>query len=103
MPNLTVLSRKLVHWPLTATLPDGTAATIAGVDVAFLPPGARPGGSTAWTAGGWNGQQVTVLLAGPSADPTGATVLDVGAHVPWFRVTDAPEVDVASGERVTVG
>jgi hypothetical protein len=42
------------------------------------------------------------LVAGPNADPTGATVLPLGRTVPLVRATQNPEVIVRDAPRIEV-
>ena len=99
--HLNRVDRKYANLTVTATDEDGFPATLAGVDVALIPPRSNPTGVTPWTpaaavAGGWR-----VLLAGPDASSSGALVVTSTADL-WVRVTDAPEVDTAFVERITV-
>jgi hypothetical protein len=96
-----------VYWPqaaikffdfdVTATNPDGSPATLAGVDVALLAPGTTPDGTTSWTAAGYSGTTASVLLAGPAATGAPSNALAIPATVGgdlWARNVDNPEVDV---------
>ena len=99
--ELTRISRKYGHIPITATLHDGNPATITGVDVALLPSGATPDGDTAWTATDYTNGEAVVLLAGPDADPAGALVATATGDL-WARITDSPEVDAANVGRIRI-
>lgn len=100
--NLNRVDRLYVDIDATATLSDGTPASITDLDVALLPSISTPTGATTWTPATADGDVWQVLLAGPDADPDGALVVPSGGAVLWIRVTDAPEVDVARVERITV-
>jgi hypothetical protein len=95
MATFSSIDRKYAHFPVTATLADGSAATISGVDVALLPYRTGPDASTTWTPAVYANGIATVLLAGPDADPTGALALPTGGASVWARVVDNPEVDAA--------
>lgn len=87
-----------------SSLPVGGGGTVTptAVEVALLPP--RSGGpsrDTTWATVTYAAGAVTVLFAGPDADPTGAVVVPASADL-WMRVTYAPEVDAVKVERITV-
>jgi hypothetical protein len=79
-------------YDVTATLADGSPATVATIDVALLPLRTAPTGATTWTAYPVTTGEVTVLLAGPDASPTSAVVVPVAGGTLWFREVDSPEV-----------
>jgi len=79
----------------------GGPVTPTAVEVALLPPRTSPSRDTTWTTVTYAAGAVTVLLAGPDADPTGAVVVPASADL-WMRVTYAPEVDAVKVERITV-
>lgn len=97
------IDRLYRDYTVTATLRDGTTATLTGVTVALLPPGATPTAATTWTTAAYTAGVATVLLAGPDADPTGADLVvpSTGGHL-WIRVSDTPEVDAEFVERISV-
>ena len=86
-----------------ATIPLGGdgAATPSAVLVALLPPRSGPSAATVWTSVTYAAGIVTVLLAGPDADPTGAVVVPASADL-WMKVVDTPEIDAVKVERITV-
>jgi hypothetical protein len=90
--NLSPIDRRYVHFPVTATLADGSPVTLTGVDVALLPFRTPPSAATTWTAASYSSGTATVLLTGPAADPTGGVELPAGGAVLWARVTDNPEI-----------
>jgi hypothetical protein len=90
--NLSPIDRRYVHFPVSATLADGTPVTLAGVDVTVLPFRSTPSAATSWTAASYSSGQATVLVTGPAADPTGALPLPAGGGELWARITDNPEV-----------
>lgn len=100
--ELSRIERQYVDITLTATLRDGSPATIAGVDVAILGRRATPTGATVWTPTDYADGTATVLLAGPDADPDGALVVPTGERDLWVRIIDTPEVDTARIERINV-
>lgn len=89
-------------YTVAATLRDGTTATLTGVDVALLPPRAKPTAATTWTPTTYAAGVATVLLAGPDASAPGALVVPAGGADVWLRVTDATEVDSERVERIDV-
>lgn len=89
--QLSRIDRVYRHYDVTATLADGTPATLAGVDVALLAVHGKPTAATGWTPTAYTDGTATVLLAGPDADPTGAVPVQRKADL-WIRVTDTPEV-----------
>lgn len=96
------IERLYRDYTVTATLRDGQPATLAGVDVALLPPRRTPTADTTWTDADYADGMFTVLLAGPDAATEGAlTVPAEGADL-WLRITDTPEIDAARIERITV-
>lgn len=99
--HLNRIDRKYANLTVTATDEDGFATTLTGVDVALIPPRSNPTGATTWTAATSAGGKWRVLLAGPDAGSSGALVVSGAADL-WVRVTDAPEVDTAFVERITV-
>jgi hypothetical protein len=101
--NLGRIERQYAHFPVTATLHDGTDADLSDVSVALVPRSAAPTAATAWTPVTVTDGRVRVLLAGPDAEAAdGAlTVPDDGAEL-WVRVLDSPEVDTVKVERVQV-
>lgn len=76
-----------------------TGVTLASV--ALLSPRSKPTLATTWTAATYAGGVVTVLLAGPDADPTGALAVPTTADL-WVKVTNGTEVDAELVERVSV-
>lgn len=80
----------------------GTPVTPAAVDVAILPSRTRPTAATTWTSGDYTAGTVTVLLAGPDADPTGALVVPATGGDLWVKVTDYPEIWAMQAARVTI-
>lgn len=75
MTTLTRVSNEAISFPLSATNPDGSPATITGAKVAILPKRRGPNAATVWTTATFAAGTVTVRLAGPDADPTGATLI----------------------------
>lgn len=100
--QISRIDRLYRYYDVTATLPNGSPATLTGVTVALLPPRTRPTGATTWTAATYAAGVATVLLAGPDADPTGAVVVPSGGADLWIKVVDTPEVDAERVERITV-
>ena len=100
--ELTRLDRVYAEVDVSVTLPDGTTATPAFVDVAVLALRARPDATTTWTTGDYAAGTVTVLLAGPDADPTGALAVPSTGGDLWVRVTDVPEVQAVQAARITI-
>ena len=99
--HLNRIDRKYANLTVTATDEDGFPTTLTGVDVALIPPRSNPTATTVWTAAAPVNGKWQVLLAGPDASPTSALVVSKTADL-WVRVTDAPEVDTAFVERITV-
>jgi hypothetical protein len=100
--DLPRIGKKYVHIPATATLADGSPATLTGMDVAFLEPEEKPVGATVWEAADYADGEGVILVAGPDADPTGALqVLSKEVDV-WIRITDSPEVDAKKVGRITI-
>lgn len=100
--ELSRIDRKYRDYTVTATLKNGSPATLTGVSVAILPSGTRPTGTTVWTAATYAAGVATVLFAGPDADPTGAITVPAGGGYVWIKVTDTPEVDAERIERAIV-
>lgn len=102
--ELARVERLYRFYDVTATLGNGAAATVSGVDVALVPPRTSPDALTVWTASTWDAVEEAwrVLIAGPDAAGAGALVVpDTGADL-WIRVTDSPEIDVALSERISI-
>jgi hypothetical protein len=66
--------------------------TAQPVEFAFVPDGDDGPADDDWTAATWIGDagltRAARLLLGPGGDVT----LAVGGYVPWYRVTDDPEI-----------
>lgn len=101
--QLSPVDKVYISIPVTATLLDGSPATLTGVDVAVLPPRTPPDDTTTWMASTYAGGAATVLVAGPDADPAGALVLPVEGGAIWIRVTDSPEVQAVKAGSVVIG
>lgn len=99
---LSRIARKYVRVTVTATLADGSAAELDGVDAALLGPDGRPDAATVWTPATYADGVVSLLLAGPDADPAGALVVPADGAALWLRTVDYPETDVARIDRVIV-
>jgi hypothetical protein len=89
---LSRVDRTYLHVPVAVTLADGTAADPAAVALALLPPSTPPTGGTVWQPATVTDGQVTVLLAGPDADPTDAVPVPLVGGDLWLRIDDNPEV-----------
>lgn len=73
-------------------LPDDPAPN---VEVQFPP-------ATSWHALTMTGAAGSILVAGPTADATGAVVLPLGRTLPVVRVTDNPEVVIRGAGPIDV-
>jgi hypothetical protein len=93
--NLPQVAIKYWDVTVTATLANGNSATIAGVDMVLVTPGASPDHTTAWTASTYANGVASILIAGPEypSPPGGALVCGPNGGDLWARVTDNPEVD----------
>lgn len=91
--ELSLIDKVHATFPLTVKDSDGNAVTPSAVGVAFLPFRGSPDTVTAWIPATYAAGAVTVLLAGPLADPTGAVVVPPGGGQLWVRITDSPEVE----------
>lgn len=101
--NLSRIERRFETIPIALAADDGTALALpAAVDIAALPPRTTPDVDTAWTQLTPADGAVTVLLAGPDADPDGALPVPATGADLWVRVTDTPEILPAKVGRVTV-
>lgn len=100
--TISRIDRVYRDYEVSTTLRDGTAATPSGVDIALLPPGNTPNGTTTWTATTYSAGVATVLYAGPDASPSGALVVPAGGADVYLRVSDTPEVDAEKVERINV-
>ena len=100
--DMSRIERQYVDINLTATLRNGEPAVLAGVEVAILPVRTTPTAATAWTAADYADGTATVLLAGPDAGMEGALPVPAAGGDLWVRVTDAPEIDAARIERLTI-
>jgi hypothetical protein len=97
------IERVYRHYEVTATLADGGPATLPGVTASLIPPGYGPGPDTDWWPAVYADGTVTVLLAGPDADPAdGAVVIPAAGVNLWFRIVDTPEIVARLVERITV-
>lgn len=101
--QISPIDRQYASITVNATMPDGTPATLDGVDVALLTRHRTPDGDTTWTPATASGDLWRVLLAGPYASSTGAIVVPLNGGDLWLRVTDSPEVQATLVERITVG
>ena len=99
--HLNRIDRKYANIKVDATDEDELPIVPTAVDVALIPPRSTPTAATPWTAAASVNGKWQVLLAGPDASPTSAIVVSKTADL-WVRVTDAPEVDTAFVERVTI-
>lgn len=111
--SMSRIDRLYRTWRVKATLRDGSIADLNGVTVALVPPRAPVTAATTWAtitytpfvvpdADGYTGE-ATALIAGPDADPAGADLIAPtgGGHV-WLRVSDTPEIDAQTIERIYV-
>lgn len=96
------VDRIYAHMTVTATLFDGTAAAVTGIQAAVLRRGTAPSAATPWTSATLVNGRWRVLLAGPYADPAGAIVVPATGGDLWARVTDNPEVQTVKVENVDV-
>jgi hypothetical protein len=102
--NLARVACKYADVTVTATLANGSPATISGVDMALVPPGASPDHTTAWQASTYVNGVASILVAGHEfpSPPVGALVTSVAGGDLWARVTDNPEVDAALVDRISL-
>jgi hypothetical protein len=100
--ELSRIDRQYVDIDVAATLADGTPATLAGIDVALLPPRVSPTATTTWAPAAYASGTATVLLAGPDASSTDALVVPLGGADLWLRAVDNPEVTARRITRVSV-
>lgn len=102
MLSLSRLDRIYGRVDVTGTLADGSPATLTAVSVAMIPAHTRPTATTVWTAATLDGRTLSVLLAGPDADQTGALAVPGGDGELWVRVVDSPESQAIKVDRVIV-
>ena len=100
--QLSRIDRVYGHIDVTAKLPDGEPAVVAGVDVALLHPRTTPTTATTWVPASYVDGEARVLLAGPDADPTGAQQVPAGGADMWLRIADNPEVQAVKVARIDV-
>lgn len=98
MIALSVLSTQFVQVPVSATAagspydprPDAVA-------FAFKPPGGGNPSDTDWHAGSWTiaapGSYLAQCLIGPASN---AVALLANTYTIWVKITDSPEIPVAS-------
>lgn len=104
MQQLPKIATKYVNLAVTATLADGTRATLLGVDVGLAPLGGGSDSVTTWVPTSFDGRLATFLLAGSAVvgPPAGALVVPVVGADLWARVTDTPEEDAVLVDRITL-
>lgn len=91
--NMSPIDVVYVKIPVAAKLADGTAATVAGVDVAVVARRAGIDAATVWAASAYAGGVATVLVAGPATTATGGALpVPAGGADIYIRATDSPEV-----------
>jgi hypothetical protein len=100
--ELNRIEVQYVDIDVTATLRNGTPATLTGVSVALVAPRAQPTGATTWTTATYTNGTATVILAGPDATASGALTVPAGGADLWILVTDNPEIDAAKVGRISV-
>lgn len=79
---------------VTATEASGSAMTIPGVDIALCQTRQTPTAATVWTPMTWAAPSASIVVAGSSADATGAFVLSDSGDL-WIRITNWPELIVS--------
>lgn len=102
MLSLSRVDRVYGRIDITGTLADGSPATLSAVDVAIIPAHTRPTSATTWTPVTLAGRIVSILIAGPDADPEDAFTVPGGDGELWVRVTDNPEAQAVKVDRVIV-
>lgn len=102
--QLPRIAAKFADVTASATLADGTPASIFGMDFAIVPPGASPTATTVWLSSTPGDGGFTILLAGPAVTPVpdGALVVPEPGGDLWARVVDVPETDAALVERISL-
>jgi hypothetical protein len=101
--NMSRIDRVYGYVSVTVTDIDGNPTTVAGVDVALLPPQLEPDGDTVWHPTAPVNGKGQVLFVGVDADPTDGLVVPEGDADVWGRVIDNPEVLTAKVGRISVG
>lgn len=101
--QLSPIDRLYARFPIIVRDSSGAVVTPAAIDVCLLPYRATPSGSTIWTPSTYAAGVVTVLLAGPAADPTSALAVSAAGARLWVRITDNPEVQAIPVDSITVG
>lgn len=99
--DLSLIDKVYATFPLVVKDASGNTVTPSAVAVAFLPFRTSPTTSTPWTAVTYASGSVTVLLAGPLADQSGAVAVPSGGGYLWARITDSPEVEAVRVAWVT--
>ena len=101
----SVLSTNYVQTPITITYPSGYDPTSDPVTFAFTAlsyPTIEP---AVWYTGSWLTFPGPVYwaqcLVGPAAGVSG-TVLSIGSYAIWYKITDSPEVPVATAGTLTI-
>ena len=93
--NLAQSAIKYWDVTVTATLANGSPATLTGVNMAIVPPGASPNHATPWLAASYSNGVASILVAGPEyQNPPGNALVvpPVGGDL-WAQVVDNPETD----------
>ena len=92
------------EYDVVQILVGGGTGTLTSVGVALVPPDlTSPGSGTVWATVTVTAGTATITLAGPAANPAGATltVPSWGGTV-WMRATDTPIVIARPVEQVTI-
>lgn len=95
-------AREWFSWPITATDADGDPVTLTEVGIGFCPAGSTPSAAGAYTTVPVTAGKARLLLAGPGGAGSGAVVLPLGTHVPWFRIAAGSEVVIRPAPPVVV-
>lgn len=90
--DISPIDKVPASFPISGTDDLGNPVTLTSVAVAFLPFRTDPSAATTWTPATVSNGRVSLILAGPAADPTGAIPVPVGGGYLWAKDTESSTV-----------
>lgn len=90
--DISPIDKVPASFPITGTDDQGNPATLTNVAVALLPYRTDPTAATVWTPATITNGRVSLVLAGPAADPSGAVAVPTGGGYLWAKDTESSTV-----------
>lgn len=101
--QLSPVDKVPVSFPLTGEDETGSPIALTSVVVALLPFRSAPAASTAWSPAAYVNGRVSLTIAGPDADPTGAVQVPAGGAYLWAKDTESATVQAVRVDFISIG